>query len=109
MEMNCFTCKYGGEEIEDCFTLVGNCTEDFNKWQPKEKMAEIKRRSEEGRLAYLDGYTAGYKKGLEKSLEILTDHRKMMINPPMMALCAKCGKDLSGAFEGDIPTWAKEV
>ena len=66
MEMNCFTCKYGGEEIEDCFTLVGNCTEDFNKWQPKEKMAEIKRRSEEGRLAYLEGYHAGMLRGLKE-------------------------------------------
>ena len=93
MEINCFTCKYGGSEIVNCYKIVGGC-DDCNKWQPKEKMVEIKRRSEEGRLAYLEGYHAGYKKGLEKSLEILTDHRKMMINPPMMALCAKCAKEV---------------
>ena len=67
MEMNCFTCKYGGAEIEDCFLLVGKCDEDCNKWQPKgEKAVEIKRRSEEGRLAYLEGYHAGMLSGLKE-------------------------------------------
>ena len=92
MEINCFTCKYGGAEIEDCFTLVGNCNEDCNKWKPKgEKAVEVKPRPGE---AYLGGFEDGYRKGLEKSLALLTDHRKMMMDPPTIYFCAKCGKEV---------------
>ena len=91
MEINCFTCEYGGSEIVNCYNIVGGCI-DCDKWQPKGgKAVEVKPRPSE---AYLGGFEDGYRKGLEKSLEILTDHRKMMMDPPTIYFCAKCAKEV---------------
>ena len=93
MEMNCFTCKYGGA-YTNCYNQVGEC-DGYGKWQPKDKtVVKTKPRSEEGHHSYLEGYKDGHKSGLKRSLELLTEHKMMMVNPPLLAICPKCGKEI---------------